>query len=151
MDESDEADVIPSGLGKKAISVIKRKIENHPEPCVRWKDRILESVQYLVGFIGMNSDMIKTTMKKNRVAFYAFHVYLLNMKRKSKLKFMSKGLKALDFLPKKLLRLNEVGIPVVNDKLHRLGKLSHFYYVIEQIMQPLAEVTFPGCLVKLQG
>lgn len=79
-----------------------------------------------IGFIGLYSDKTKTKFKKNGATFYTFYIAILNMKKKSTEEIMNRELTAVEFLPTRFLRINDAGIPVIDDKIDRLLKLSHF-------------------------
>lgn len=149
--DSDEgANVLTAGLGNQAVPVINGNIESHEEPIIRWRDDMLKTGQSAVGSIELYSDKTKTKLNTNAVTFYAFNIYLLKKNKKSTEQMMNKVLTPFVFIPTNFSRLHEAGVPVINDKLRRLGHLSRIHFAIGRIIEPGAKVEITCCPVKLR-
>lgn len=62
---------------------------------------------------------------------------------------MNRGLTTVAFLPTKFFKVSDAGVPLLDDKLDRLGSLGHMHSTLERIMEPIEEVAINGCLVQL--
>lgn len=92
-----------SGLGKQAVLDVKENINSHEEPNINCFDEMLGTGQSAVWFIGLYSNKMNT-VKDEGVAFYAIHIYLLNMKKRITEDMINTGLTAVAFLPTKCFR-----------------------------------------------
>lgn len=146
----EEAHVLTDTIAKDVVLCIKGNIDSHAKPNISWRNGILETGQPAVGSILLYSDKTKTTSKTNGATFYfhASNIYLLNVKNKSTEEKMNRGLKTVPFLPRKFVKVNDAWVPVLDDKLDRLGKLSYINFSMELIMEPTGEVAITDCSVQ---
>lgn len=63
---------------------------------------------------------------------------------------MNMGITMVVILPTKFFSLIDTMVQVLDNMIERMAKLSYINYAKEQIMEPVVEVAFTGCQIKLQ-